>query len=272
MYRFSAELGARLVWAADADGAHDAGSTPLRRADRGVAKRRRWRGLARRRPSRRSQPDPGAVAQSVRTGEAYSTRPSAPASPTAPTGWRARARRRSAARRRDPPLVRHDRGYRGRGPRPRRRAARPRSGCARARRCIAYTLEMSQQIAWTAEADGSGLVMSERYEELTGLRRPGGGERVDPSRRPRPGRHGLGGGGRRRQAVRGELPAQDEGRQLSLHAGPRGAAARRGGQYPALVRRHRGRPRAGAGRDRAARRRGALPARRAGHQRRRLGP
>jgi PAS domain S-box-containing protein len=30
------------------------------------------------------------------------------------------------------------------------------------------TLEMSQQIAWTAEADGSGLVMSERYEELTG--------------------------------------------------------------------------------------------------------
>jgi two-component system sensor kinase FixL len=31
------------------------------------------------------------------------------------------------------------------------------------------TLEMSQQIAWTAEADGSGLVMSERYQELTGL-------------------------------------------------------------------------------------------------------
>jgi len=31
------------------------------------------------------------------------------------------------------------------------------------------TLEMSQQIAWTTEADGSGLVMSERYEELTGL-------------------------------------------------------------------------------------------------------
>jgi PAS domain S-box-containing protein len=32
-----------------------------------------------------------------------------------------------------------------------------------------HTLEMSQQIAWTAEADGSGLVMSARYEELTGL-------------------------------------------------------------------------------------------------------
>lgn len=31
------------------------------------------------------------------------------------------------------------------------------------------TLEMSQQIAWTAEADGGGLVMSERYQELTGL-------------------------------------------------------------------------------------------------------
>ena len=31
------------------------------------------------------------------------------------------------------------------------------------------TLEMSQQIAWTAEADGSGLVMSDRYRELTGL-------------------------------------------------------------------------------------------------------
>lgn len=31
------------------------------------------------------------------------------------------------------------------------------------------TLEMSQQIAWTAEADGSGLVMSDRYQELTGM-------------------------------------------------------------------------------------------------------
>ena len=34
------------------------------------------------------------------------------------------------------------------------------------------TLEMSQQIAWTTEADGSGLVMSERYEELTGMGNP----------------------------------------------------------------------------------------------------
>ena len=32
-----------------------------------------------------------------------------------------------------------------------------------------YTLELSGQIAWTVEKDGSGLVMSERYEELTGL-------------------------------------------------------------------------------------------------------
>ncbi|HST36820.1 MAG TPA: PAS domain-containing protein, partial [Allosphingosinicella sp.] len=32
-----------------------------------------------------------------------------------------------------------------------------------------YTLELSQQIAWTVEKDGSGLVMSGRYEELTGL-------------------------------------------------------------------------------------------------------
>lgn len=31
------------------------------------------------------------------------------------------------------------------------------------------TLEMSQQIAWTAEPDGSGLVLSARYQELTGL-------------------------------------------------------------------------------------------------------
>ena len=31
------------------------------------------------------------------------------------------------------------------------------------------TLEMSQQIAWTAEADGGGLVLSERFRELTGL-------------------------------------------------------------------------------------------------------
>lgn len=32
-----------------------------------------------------------------------------------------------------------------------------------------YTLEMSQQIAWTAEADGSGLILSDRFRELTGL-------------------------------------------------------------------------------------------------------
>ena len=31
------------------------------------------------------------------------------------------------------------------------------------------TLEMSQQIAWTAEADGTGLILSERFQELTGL-------------------------------------------------------------------------------------------------------
>jgi two-component system, LuxR family, sensor kinase FixL len=31
------------------------------------------------------------------------------------------------------------------------------------------TLEMSQQIAWTAEADGGGLILSDRYRELTGL-------------------------------------------------------------------------------------------------------
>ena len=28
---------------------------------------------------------------------------------------------------------------------------------------------MSQQIAWTTEADGSGLVMSDAIEELTGM-------------------------------------------------------------------------------------------------------
>lgn len=31
------------------------------------------------------------------------------------------------------------------------------------------TLEMSQQIAWTAEADGTGLVLSDRFSQLTGL-------------------------------------------------------------------------------------------------------
>src|SRR5205085_3178905 len=39
------------------------------------------------------------------------------------------------------------------------------------------TLEMSQQIAWTAEADGGGLVMSDRFRELTGL----AGEPGEPS-------------------------------------------------------------------------------------------
>lgn len=32
-----------------------------------------------------------------------------------------------------------------------------------------YTLELSQQIAWTVEPDGSGLKLSERYHELTGM-------------------------------------------------------------------------------------------------------
>jgi len=32
-----------------------------------------------------------------------------------------------------------------------------------------YTLEMSQQIAWTAAPDGGGLVLSDRYRELTGM-------------------------------------------------------------------------------------------------------
>jgi len=31
------------------------------------------------------------------------------------------------------------------------------------------TLELTQQIVWTTEADGSGLVMSDRYRELTGI-------------------------------------------------------------------------------------------------------
>jgi two-component system, LuxR family, sensor kinase FixL len=31
------------------------------------------------------------------------------------------------------------------------------------------TLELTQQIVWTTEADGSGLIMSERYRELTGI-------------------------------------------------------------------------------------------------------
>ena len=31
------------------------------------------------------------------------------------------------------------------------------------------TLELTQQIVWTTEADGSGLVMSERYREITGV-------------------------------------------------------------------------------------------------------
>ena len=31
------------------------------------------------------------------------------------------------------------------------------------------TLELTQQIVWTTEADGSGLIMSERYREITGV-------------------------------------------------------------------------------------------------------
>lgn len=47
-----------------------------------------------------------------------------------------------------------------------------------------YTLELSRQIAWTVEPDGTGLIMSARYEELTGL--PGddsAGESIHPEDR-----------------------------------------------------------------------------------------
>ena len=47
------------------------------------------------------------------------------------------------------------------------------------------TLELTQQIVWTVEADGSGLIMSERYRELTGIDRRRGRRAIDPSRRPR---------------------------------------------------------------------------------------
>ena len=69
------------------------------------------------------------------------------------------------------------------------------------------TLEMSQQIAWTAEADGSGLVLSERYEELTGhARRPRKrAQSIHPDDRDQV-TAAWTEVGRLRQAVRGRLP------------------------------------------------------------------
>ena len=87
---------------------------------------------------------------------------------------------------------------------------------------------MSQQIAWTAEADGNGLILSDRFRELTGLAGEAGrADRGDSSRRPRGGVAPLGGLRGHRPKIQCAFPDAPQGRQLSLRACPRGAPARR---------------------------------------------
>ncbi len=171
MYRFSAELGARLVWAADPDGALCRIGTP-------------WTAVT-------GVPEQGALGEGwlevvhpddfARTRKAWrqSVRSGRPFDAT----FRARIADGSyrVARSRASPIRNGDGAIRcwygttedieeELHAEAARRGAEER--LRESEEMHRLTLEMSQQIAWTTKADGSGLVMSARYEELTGLGDP----------------------------------------------------------------------------------------------------
>lgn len=175
MYRFSAELAGRLVWAADSQGNMLQLDQPFaaltgNRAEDGLG----WGWLGALHPADRD-PTEARWKHSLKTGELYTaefrvrwadgiyrmTRSRAAAvfdEDGAITGWygttqdvddeiRAEQARQAA----EEALRESEALYRN-------------------------TLEMSRQIAWTAEPDGSGVILSERFRELTGL----AGERGEP--------------------------------------------------------------------------------------------
>jgi two-component system sensor kinase FixL len=167
-YRYTAELAGRLVWAADAAGNMLFLDRPfialtgmsakqgmglgwldaLHPDDREVA-RARW-------------------AQSVATGEAYATEFRVR---RADGVWRLTRSRAVAVRDREGKIrcwygTTEDIEEESHSEAARRTAE---EALRESERLYRNTLEMSQQIAWTAEADGSGLVLSDRFRELTGL-------------------------------------------------------------------------------------------------------
>jgi len=171
MYRFSAELSARLVWAADRDGALTRMDYPYV-ALTGIAQDEAlgegWLKVVHADDSARVR---ALWQDSVRTGQTFNATFRAR---IADGSYRTVRSRAAPIRADDGSISRwcgttEDIEDEVRTEQARREAEERLRESEEMHR---QTLEMSQQIAWTAEADGSGLVMSERYEQLTGLGDP----------------------------------------------------------------------------------------------------
>jgi len=168
MYRFSAELSARLVWAADGEGAVTRMDYPyvaVTGSPEEAALGDGWLDIV--------HPDDAARARaawrdSVRTGRTFNATFRAR---IADGTYRTVRSRAAPIRAEDGPIS----GWCGTTEdiedelraELARRAAEER--LRESEEMHRYTLEMSQQIAWTAEADGGNLVLSDRYRELTGM-------------------------------------------------------------------------------------------------------
>jgi two-component system sensor kinase FixL len=168
MYRFSAELAARLVWAADAQGNMLFLDYPFvaltgMSAEEGLETG--WFGVLH--PDDR-EPTRARWRRSLTTGEAYL----ADFRVRRADGTYRMTRSRGMAVRGEDGAIRcwygttEDIEDELRTEEARREAVERLRESEQMHR---ITLEMSQQIAWTADADGGGLVLSERYQELTGL-------------------------------------------------------------------------------------------------------
>ena len=168
MYRFSAILSGRLVWMADAAGnmlfldspfVVQTGKSPGGGLGSG------WLDVVH--PEDRAR-TAARWAQSVKTGEFYA----AEFRVLRVDGEYRRTRSRAAADRGEDGAIRRwygtteDVEEEARTEDARRAAE---EALRESERLYRNTLEMSQQIAWTAEADGSGLSLSDRFRELTGL-------------------------------------------------------------------------------------------------------
>ncbi|HTU12043.1 MAG TPA: PAS domain-containing protein [Allosphingosinicella sp.] len=185
MYRFSAALAARLVWVADADGNMLFLDNPFfvltgMSAEQGLGAG--WFGALH--PEDRA-PTMERWARSIETGETYS----AEFRVLRVDGEYRRTRSRAVADRDEKGAIRRwygtteDVEEQARREEARRAAE---EALRESERMYRNTLEMSQQIAWTAEADGSGVVLSDRFRELTGLvGGPGeASESIHPEDRP----------------------------------------------------------------------------------------
>jgi two-component system sensor kinase FixL len=172
-YRSTAELAGRLVWAADPEGNMlflDYPFVALTGMDPEMGLGLGWLGVLH--PDDREEIR-ARWARSVATGEAYSAEFRVR---RADGAWR-RTRSRALAARGEDGAIRcwygttEDIEEEAQTEAARRAAE---EALRESDRLYRNTLEMSQQIAWTAEADGTGLILSDRFRELTGLAGEGG--------------------------------------------------------------------------------------------------